>query len=404
MHRHDRFRFLAGVFLFSIAVGIDSPVAADWPNFRGPNHDGISTETGLRTTWNEPIPMLWDKTIGSSFSSFACVGNRIFTCGTEDGRQTLLAVNANSGETIWKIDFEDEYREPQGGDGTRATPTVDGDRVYILGARGTLLCVAADSGKTLWSKKYGNIPQWGYSGSVLIEGDKAIVSVGSSDGALLALNKKNGKTIWKSGDDAVGYATPYPFTFNGQRYIVGFTAQGVMIVNADDGREVWRERWKTDWGVNAAAPIFHDGHLFISSGYRTGCAVYRLKADGRSLTGEQVWKSRVLMNKFQSCILRGGKLYASDQKALVCADFKTGEEHWRQHRKRHGTLILADDHLFYLSQRGELQIGPVSPTEFSPTTTAEILSGRCWTVPVIHNGKLYARSLDRIACFDLKAK
>lgn len=393
---------MTGLMILTIAITLTQLAIADWPNFRGPNHDGISPETGMKTAWSEPIPIVWDKEIGSGFSSFACVGDRLYTCGTENEKQTLLCLNANSGETIWKTAFEDAYREPQGGDGTRATPTVDDDRVYILSARGKLLCASTKTGDTIWSKQFSNMPMWGYSGSVLIEGDKAIVIAGKGNGALLALNKKTGKQIWKSGDDTVGYATPYPFTFNGKRYIVGFTAEGVMIVEADTGREVWRERWKTDWGVNAASPIFHDGYLFVSSGYSTGCGLFKITKNGDKLSGKEIWSNKVLMNKFQSCILRDGKLYASDQKALVCVDFKTGEEHWRIHRKRHGTLVLADNHLFFLSQRGQLQIAPASPKGFDAKTTADILSGRCWTVPVINNGKLYARNLNRVACFNLK--
>ncbi len=405
MHHHNNPKLRNPCFVaIATATWLLQPAMADWPNFRGPNHDGISHETGLKTEWTEPIPSLWSKEIGSSFSSFACVGNRLYTCGTKNEKQTLLCLNTTTGETIWEVGFENAYREPQGGDGTRATPTVDGDRVYVLGAKGRLLCASSKTGSTIWSRQFNNMPMWGYSGSVLIEGNAAIVSAGKGDGALLALDKKTGDLLWKSGDDTVGYATPYPFAFNGKRYIVGFTAEGVMIVEAQTGREVWRVRWKTDWGVNAASPIFHDGYLFVSSGYHTGCGLFKITQDGDKLSGEEVWRNKVLMNKFQSCILRDGKLYASDQKALVCVDFKTGEEHWRLHRKRHGTLVLASDHLFFLSQQGQLEIAPVTPDGFNPNTTADILTGRCWTVPVIHNGKLYARSLNRIACFDLKPK
>jgi len=281
---------------------------------------------------------------------------------------------------------------------------VDDGMVYMLGARGKLLCLHADTGEQIWSAQFSHIPQWGYSGSILIEDGLAIASGGESDGALIAFDKKTGKEVWKTGDDPVGYATPYPFTFDGARYIVGFTGNSAIIVEAKTGRHVLRQAWKTDWAVNAAAPIFHDGYLFLTSGYDTGSALFRLRAEGTSLAGDEVWRSKVLLNKFQSCILHEGKLYASDQKAFVCVDFLTGKEEWRKPRIANGTLVLAEGYLFLLTEKGELQIGKASPSGFEPVTTASILSGRCWTVPVLHQGKLYARNQERMVCFNMKAE
>ncbi len=386
-----------------LVVGAACPTArADWPNFRGPKHDGISNEKGLRTVWTEPIPLLWERSVGSAYSSFACVGDRVYTCGTADKRQVLYCLEADTGKVVWKNAFAEEYRDSQG-DGTRATPTVDDGRIYILGALGKLLCANATTGKEIWSRQFHHKPKWGYSGSVLIEGDLAIASAGNDEGALIALNKKTGEPVWVSGDDPVGYATPYPFTFNDRRYVVGFMSNSAIIADAKTGKQVWTMPWKTDWDVNAASPIYHDGHLLLTSGYKTGCALLKLEADGNDLASETVWKSKVLLNKFQSCILHDGKLYTSDQRALKCVDFMTGEEIWSERRVKHGTLVLADGHLFLLTQEGQLQIGKVSPEGFIALTSAEILTGRCWTVPVLHRGRLYARNLDqRVVCYNLR--
>lgn len=398
-----RYRSVIDTFALTVPLLLVSVAAhADWPQFRGPNLDGISSETGFKKEWTGPIPRVWEREIGAAFSSFACVGDRVFTGGTADGKQVVYCLDADSGKTIWQRAIEDAYQETAGGDGPRATPTIDGDRLYMLGARGTLLCLNAESGSELWRQSFNHIPQWGYSGSVLIEGNLAVSSGGASDGALVAFDKMTGKQVWKTGDDPAGYATPYPFDFQSKRYIVGFTGNSAIIVEATTGKLVWRQPWQTDWNVNAAAPIFHDGHLFLSSGYKTGAGLFKVKADGEALALDQVWKNRVLMNRFQSCVLRDGRLYASDQKALVCADFKTGEELWRKPRVKHGTLVLADNHLLLLTQDGRLQIAPVSPKGFEPTTDVEILTDRCWTIPVLHRGKLYARNLNRAACFDLR--
>jgi outer membrane protein assembly factor BamB len=329
------------------------------------------------------------------------VGDRVYTCGAKDGWQVLFCLEAETGNVVWQKPFDKEYRESNG-DGTRATPTVDGGRVYILGARGALVCFEAEKGGKLWSKSLEHPPHWGYAGSVLIEGDLAIATGGASAGALVAFDKATGKQVWKSGDEPAGYATPYPFTFEQQRYIVGFTAQAAVVAEAKTGRRVLRIPWKTDWDVNASSPIVHDGYLFLSSGYKTGCALFKLRTDGQGLAVDRIWQSKVLLNKFQSCILHQGKLYSSDQRALVCADFLTGHEEWRIHRVKHGTLVLADGHLLLLTQDGKLQIAPVSPEGFSVRADAEILSGRCWSVPVLHRGKLYARNMERLVCLDLK--
>lgn len=375
---------------------------ADWPNFRGPRHDGVSDEKGFRTAWTEKIPFVWEREAGPAFSSFACVGDRVYTCGTVDKQQTLFGLNAKTGDILWQRPFEEEYRERQGGDGTRATPTVYDGRVYILGARGLLLCVDAESGSELWRKRFHHVPQWGYSGSVLIEGDLAIVSAGGKEGALLALDRKTGQQRWLCGENAAGYATPYPFTFQGKRYVVGFAGDAAILAELTTGREVLRIPWKTDYEVNAASPIYHEGYLYLGSGYDTGSAVLKLRSDGDRLAAETVWQSKVLMPKFQSPILYEGKLYCSDQKALVCVDFLTGKEHWRKPRIRNGTLIVADRHLLLLTEEGHLQIARAVPDDFVPTTDAALLSGRCWTVPVLHQGKLYARGLERLVCFDLR--
>ena len=375
--------------------------AADWPNFRGPNHDGIVRGAGIKPERDEPLELVWERDVGSGFSSFACVGDRTYTAGSADGRQVLYCLDSANGNVVWKRPFEKQYEDAQGANGPRATPTVDDGRVYMLGAHGKLLCCDAKTGDEIWSQQFSHTPQWGYSGSILIEGELAIASAGRSDGSLVAFDKKTGRRAWGVGKDPVGYATPYTFTFGGKRYIAGFLGDSALIADAKTGREVWRMGWETDWYVNAAAPIFSDGHLFFSSGYQHGCILLKLTASGDRLESEIVWQSKVLRNKFQSCVLANGHLYASDDTALKCVEFLTGKSRWTEPRAKHGTVVLVDDHLLFLNQSGRLQIAAATPDGFDPLTTAEILTGRCWTVSVVHDGKLYARNLTRLVCFDL---
>lgn len=388
----------------AVVVAAGSVLAADeWPNFLGPNYDNISREGGLKTDWSSPLKLVWERNVGDSFSSFAIAGGRAYTCGTKDGKQVLLALNANDGAIVWEFPIENAYFEAQGGSGTRATPTVRDGKVYILGATGRLACVATADGKLIWEHKFSDHPQWGYSGSVLVDGQLAIVSIGGKQGALIAFDKDTGKQVWKSGTQPVGYSTPYPFSFEGKRYICGFLGESAVIAQADDGKQVWELGWKTDWNVNAATPIFHDGYLFLSSGYDHGATLVKLAKQGDKITHTKVWESKVLLCKFQSAVLLDGHLYCSDDKGLKCVEFLTGNLKWEKKRVEHGTMVIAEGHFFLLTEKGELIIAPATPEKYEPKTTAQILSGRCWTLPVLCNGRIFARDLDRLVCFSLKA-
>lgn len=377
--------------------------AEDWPHWRGPHYDGKSAETGFKTTWGDAGPtILWKREIGSAYSSITCVSQRVYTCGTRAEKQVLFCLDAETGKVHWQQPFGDAYSDGQG-DGTRATPTVDDGRVYILGAHGRWVCLDAETGKELWARSFGGKPRWGYSGSVLIQGDLAIASLGKADGALCAVNKKTGETVWKCGEDQAGYATPQPFTFKGTRYVCGFMGTSAIIAELETGKLVWRTRWKTDYDVNAAAPIYHDGYLFLSSGYDTGCALFKLGRDGDELTAREIWRSDVLLNKFQTPVLVDGKLYSSDQEGMKCVDFLTGKRLWRKRRAKHGTVLYADGHLIVLTQKGKLQMAKADPGEFKTSAEAEIVQGsRCWTVPTLSGGRLYARDFENIVCVDLR--
>jgi len=400
-------RSVAGSVAAWMALALAPAVTAgEWPHWRGPDHDGVSSETGLESRWDGPPPTLWEQSIGSAFSGISCVDGRAYTCGTQGGQQVLFCLDADRGDVLWQRGFEQEYRERQGGDGTRATPTVEGGRVYIQGARGRLVCLDARSGQELWSRQFHAVPQWGYSGSVLIEGNLAIVNGGDKDGALVAVKKTTGDVVWKCGRAPAGYATPYPFALDGQRYVVGFLSDSAVIVDPTTGRQVWNTDWKTDWDVNAATPILHAGSLFLSSGYNTGSALFKLSREGEKLGAEQVWKGKVIAAKFQTPVVHDGHLYVSDQDALKCVEFATGRVRWSQRKLegcslQNGTIVLAEGRLFILSEDGWLLIAPASPDGFEPASKVRILSGRCWTVPTLYRGRLYARNFEKIICLKL---
>jgi len=392
--------------LFGLLVICSPLYGADWPCWRGPQYDGISRETGVTLPWTAAPKVLWELQPGPAFSAVTAVGDLVYTCGTEGGKQVLLCLRAETGDLVWKKTFAGGVKDHQGGDGTRATPTLDDGRVYIFGGEGTLLCADAKTGAEIWSKKFSNPPTWKYSGSVLIEDNMAIISPGGPDGGLLALDKENGDVIWKGGKGGAGYATPYPFTFEGTRYMAGVLAKKVIIVEAETGREVWSMPWITSYNVNASTPIYHDGHLFISSGYGHGSILLKLRTDGDGLATTTVWEGRAIANKFHTCILLDGKLYGADERKLKCVDFLTGQEAWSLNQvagdgTRFGTLVLCQGHFIFLTQSGQLSVAKASPSGFDAVGSNRVLSGRCWTVPTIHNGRLYVRNLEKLVCLEL---
>lgn len=394
-------RFLLAFALLSSLLCLTTANAADWPNWRGPNYDGISSETGLQTRWEATPPLVWQQRIGAAFSGITVVADRAYTCGTQDKQQVLLCLNADTGHVLWQRPIGEEYREGMGGDGARGTPTVADGRVYMQGALGQMVCFDTQAGKELWSRQFKAVPRWGYSGSVLVDGDLAIAIAGDADGPLIALNKQTGETVWKCGQAPVGYSTPCAFTLEGQRYVVGFLGTTVVIADVKQGREVWSAPWKTDYDINAATPIFHDGHLFFSSGYEHGATVLKLARAGNSLTATPVWESQAIRAKFQSPVLCEGHLYTSDEMGLKCVEFQTGKVKWEKHRMKHGTVVIADGHLFVLTEKGHLVIAPATPEAFEPITDVEVLSGRCWTVPTLCRGRIYARNLEQVVCLRL---
>ena len=243
MQRHS----FALVTALLVSITLASAAAGqDWPCWRGPNHDGISSEKGFQTRWDSPPAKVWQREIGAAFSGISCVGGKVYTCGTSDKKQVLFCLNADTGDLIWQTPIEEEFRERQGGDGTRATQSVDDGRVYVLGALGALICCDAESGKEIWHAQFTGVSRaGGYAGSVLIEGDLAIATAGDGKGdkgetgGLVAFNKKTGEQVWQSPPAAAGYSTPYPFTLGEQHYIVGLLAKEAIVVDAKTGKQLW---------------------------------------------------------------------------------------------------------------------------------------------------------------------
>ena len=381
----------------------------DWPQWRGPDLNGISTEKGWTTNWPREGPkQLWKASVGIGFSSMAVAQGRVLTLGNTDSNDTVFCLDAETGREIWKHSYpcplDPTYYE--GGPGS--TPTVDGGKVYTLSKRGQLFCFEATSGKVLWQKELMDElqvakPRWGFAGSPLVQGNLITLNVGTAG---TAVNKSTGKVVWSSGTNAAGYATPVPFRKEDERGTAIFSAKALVGVRTRDGKALWEYPWLTHWDINIANPIFIGDKIFLSS-FDRGCAMLQLSAGKPAL----LWENKNMANHFNSCVFVNGFLYGingnSDQpdKDLRCLDLTKGDVKWKHEGFGLGSLMAADGKLIILSERGELVIAAASPDAFQPLARAQVLGGKCWTVPVLANGRIYCRNAQgTLICLDVRAK
>lgn len=375
--------------------------AADWPVWRGPNRDGISTE---KLTGTE-VKKLWETNIGIGFASFTVADGRVYTTGHADSKDTVFCFDAATGKEVWKHDYAADLGDKYYEGGTSATPTLENGKAYHLSRWGDLFCFDAATGKIVWQKNVqketeANIPDWGFAGSPLVHGDLLILNVGKAGAAV---EKATGKLVWKSDTDNAGYCTPYPITVNGKAQVVLSSGRAYKGIDPSNGAVLWEHTWSTSYGVNAADPILSGTQLFISSGYNKGCALLDLA----SSEPKEVWRSRVMKNQFNSSVLIEGHLYGSDgdeskNSSLKCIDFATGTEKWSDAGVGFCSLMAADGKLIIVTAKGELIIAKANPAKFEPISRTPVLSGRCWTAPVLSNGRIYVRNAaGQMACLSV---
>jgi outer membrane protein assembly factor BamB len=385
--------------------------AADWPQFRGPNRDGISRETGILKSWPEDGPrVLWKAPVGEGFSGITVAGGRLYTMEGRGGGENAVCLDAATGKQLWRVTLDQKYESGQGS-GPRSTPTVAGDLVYMLTGNGKLFALRAATGKVVWfhdlvEEYSARPPQWGVATSPLVEGNLLLVDVGGAPAmAAMAFDRRTGKVAWSSQTDRAGYSAPIAFTVGGIRQALFFTGSSLASLSPADGRLYWRKSWQTDWDVNAATPIFvPPDQVFVSSGYDTGAALFRMKASGGKVAVEEVWRSKRMKNQFSSSVLWQGHIYGFDNDTFKCIEAATGEEKWRERGLGHGSLILADGHLFVLSERGRLALVEATPAEYREKASAEVLSGKCWTAPALAGGRLYLRNEETMVALDVAAR
>ncbi|MBY0522499.1 MAG: PQQ-like beta-propeller repeat protein [Gemmataceae bacterium] len=409
------------LFVCVAVLGALSVQAADWPQWRGPERNDVSKETGLLKAWPKEGPkLLWTfENAGMGFAGPAIVGDRLYTMGGRDAKEFILALDAKTGKELWATEMGKVFVNGWG-DGPRGTPTVDGDTIFALGGSGDLLCLNAADGKKRWHINLvadlgGDIPDWGYTESPLVDGDRLVVSPGGAKGTLVALDKNTGKELWRSKGltDGAAYASIIVAEVGGVRQYVQMTASGVAAVRADTGKFLWNSDLARNDTAICPTPIFDAGHVYVSSGYGAGCGLVKLTAANDKVTAEKVYGNKVMTNHHGGVLLLGGHLYGySDNKGWTCQEFKTGQSVWAERNKLgKGSLTCADGMLYLYSEGdGTCALVEATPMGWKETgrfripreTKLDRKAGQIWTHPVIANGRLYLRDQDLIFCFDVK--
>lgn len=378
--------------------------AADWPHWRGPDYNGISKETGwLDSSPDAQITVVWQKPISAGCSSVVVRGDRLYTMSNpgvaEDEkthRDIVYCLDAATGSVIWEQSYPCGLNfKSNTPPGPFATPAISGDVLYTCGRAGDVHCMNLSDGKILWHRnlktEMGFAPPFngGFSSSPLVWEDLVIVNAGLHG---LALDKKDGKTVWASSGESSGMATPVPYRHGGRNFVALFTAEGIEGIDPRAGKHLWSFPWVTKYKSNAADPVVFDGKVFIGAYNSEGCALV-------DFSGEKpvaVWKNQNLENHYAASILWQGHLYGFDITALKCVEFSTGQTKWALEEgsglNGRGSLIMADGKLILLSEKGVLAVIAATPEKFSPILQKQILETRCYTPPTLANGKIYVRN------------
>jgi outer membrane protein assembly factor BamB len=371
----------------------ESNVHVPWTQWRGPHRNGLTTETVGFASWPKvEIKKLWELDLGVGYSASSVSGDRVYTMGYSNGKDTVYCLNARTGKEIWTHSYSTRNYSMMNAGGPAGTPSVVDGRVYTMSRSTQTYCLDARDGKVLWQKNFrqtagAKVPTWGFSGSPLVKGDRVYFDVG----AIIALDRKTGKRIWGTTNYSSGYSSPVAFTYKSKEYLAVFPGHGLVILEEGSGKEVAKHRWRTNYNVNAATPLIlkNGAEIFISSGYNTGCAM--LKFDGSKLT--ELWRNRNMRNQMASSVYYKGHVYGFDESVLKCLDAGTGAVVWRQRGLGKGSLILVKDILVVLSDRGELVLARADSKGFKPAKRQQILrGGSCWTAPVLTRQQLYVRN------------
>jgi len=387
----------------------------DWAQFRGPNRDGKSAETGLLKVWPEGGPtLLWTaKGCGTGFGSPAIVGNMIYIVGDVNDAESLIVFGAD-GKLVGQKPFgAANSKSKRGLIGGRSTPTVEGGMIYVGGALGELACFDAKTLEKQWGVNVkdefkGVIPAWEYSDSPLLDGDNVFCAPGGPDAGIVALNRKTGKTVWTSKglSDPAGYASCMKMTVNNLPMILTMTAKGLVGVSEKTGQFLWRYDRPSSKQQNCPSPVFMGNRVFEATGYKSGGGAADLTVgENGAVKATQAWETKDMDCHHGGYVLVGGNIYGNNGPGWACLDFKSGQTKWNDKGVGKGCVIYADGMLYTQGENTQIGLVKASPealTLVSKFTLAKGGNAQLWAHPAIANGRLYIRHGDALFCYDIK--
>ncbi|MCU0871298.1 MAG: PQQ-like beta-propeller repeat protein [Pirellulaceae bacterium] len=431
-------RSLIGPSFRRLAADLDTATGHDesagWPHLRGPQHNAVSPETGLLDGWPERgPPVLWMREVGIGYSGFSAVGQHVFTQRQTAYYQSVLCLDADSGEPMWEYRYGWPYEAAGMYPGPRATPTWHDGRVYFAAPDGLVGCLDANDGRLLWSRNVtkevaGKGTEFGYSASPTVEAGKVILPVGGAGASVVALAARDGSTVWASGDRPASYCGALPITFRGQRLVVAFLQNDLALLDLATGRWLWQQRVSTGYDEHAAMPLYDEPYLLLAYPFRAGADLYELHAaapqtekgpagepiEAIEVTGRRVRHFPQLSNDVASSVWIGGMVYGFDLRDMQskarrpsrgefrCLDPATGKVLWSTDRTGHASVIQADGKLILFNDRGEILLVRATPVSYQELGRIQVFSGEiCWTSPTLHRRRLYVRSPTRAACLYL---
>lgn len=402
--------------IVTAALILQSLVAAqDWPQILGPGRNGIYTGAPIVASFpRSGPPLLWKRDVGAGFAGPAVSAGKLVFFHRVNNRETVEAMDAASGKTLWTFDYPTSYRDDFGFDeGPRAIPVITGGRVFTHGADGWLHGLDFATGRKLWSvdtRRVFDAPKgyFGVASSPVVDGDRVMVNVGGKSAGIVAFDAGSGKTLWTSTNDEASYSAPVMADIAGQRTAVFFTRTGLLAVDPATGGVRYQCRWRARMAasVNAAAPIVVKDQIFLSASYGTGAVLLQVANNAV----KPIWSGDESMsNHYSTSVYRDGYLYGFEGRqefgqSLRCIEMATGKVMWNVDGFGAGTLLIAGDSLVISRESGELALAPVSPKAFRFNARAQLIPGVVRAYAALADGRYYVRNDRQLSAFDLRAR
>ncbi|MBN1516088.1 PQQ-like beta-propeller repeat protein [Candidatus Sumerlaeota bacterium] len=397
-----RYHFVAAVVIAFFSILNHDGQAADWPSWRGPNLDGISTETGLIDGWgNEGPKVLWKAEIGIGFSSFATADGKVLAIGNKNNQDTVYCFQAADGTEVWKYTYDAPLNPKYYEGGPGSTPSIDDGQVYVISKVGHVTCLNFSDGAVIWQKHLINdfgakMPTWGFAGSPLILGDELLIDAG----VILSLDKTTGAVNWKTQDYGSAYSTVVPCEMDGREMLVCFPKSGLVLLDRA-GKELAKLPWDTKHGVNDTTPLVRGNGIYIITGYKKGEGLAQFKDGALTLKWSRATPHGTA--QMSNSVYYEGHIYGFNGDQLRCLDSKTMKPAWSNGSFGMGTMLLADGKQIILSDKGELALAKLQSDSYQELARHKMLDDKCWTVPVLSDGRLFIRSTQgHMLCVDLR--